>query len=81
MNYKKWLVVWWVRDDSVIKEAYEKFGIEIQFIGHWLDQMIEERRTKGSRDDVLRTIEFMSIHEKWRQQALKRYSKRVTKGN
>jgi len=78
--YRKWLVVWWVRrtDDLVWKEA-DQHSIEIQFIGDFLDQMVEERRTKGSRDCVLRIIEFMAIHERIRQQTLKKISRREEK--
>ena len=58
--YEKWLVVWTVQDDSVTKEAYKKFGIEVRKIWQFVFQMIKEGKTRGSRDDVLRIIEFMS---------------------
>lgn len=37
--------------------------------------MIRKRLTKGSRDGILRTIEFVSMHEKIREKALKRISR------
>jgi hypothetical protein len=69
-NYEKWLVVWHVQNDSVMNEADREFQINIQPLGLLLDEMIEKRTTRGSRDDVLRTIEFISLHEEARMQKL-----------
>lgn len=76
MNGIKMLVVWNVQDDSVITEAYEKYGIIIAFMGAILESLISKGWVRGSRDDILRTIELISIHENIRKPILKREQKR-----
>lgn len=62
-NYKKILVVWDVANKSVIEEAKNEYGIEIWLMKNLLMQLLEFHsiRPKGSRDDILRTIEFMAL--------------------
>jgi len=67
--YRKWLVVWDIQDPRyvVMEEAKKKFGIEIILMGDLLSDMIEKIDAKGSRDDVLRIIEFLSINKRVEQ--------------
>ena len=63
-DYRKWLVVCSVQDADVIEQAEEKFGIEVTSISLLLGRMIRERKTRGSRDDVLRVVELMALSQK-----------------
>jgi len=61
-NYRKILVVWDVEDESVIGVAKEKFGIEVWYMEEILDELREaifRGKLKGSRDDILRTVELV----------------------
>ena len=61
-NYGKILVVWDVEEESVIAVAKEKFGIEIWYMEEIIDEINEAialGKIKGSRDDVLRTVELL----------------------
>lgn len=61
-NYSKILVVWDVEDESVIDIAKERFGIEIWYMQNILDELREaifQGKLKGSRDDILRTVELV----------------------
>lgn len=64
VDYNKWLVVWNVQDVDVIKQAKVKFGIRITSIGLLLSRMVEKGQVKGSRDDILRVIELMTLSRK-----------------
>lgn len=61
-NYSRILIVWDVEDESVIDVAKEKFGIEIWYMEEILDELKEailQDKIKGSRDDILRTVELL----------------------
>jgi len=58
-DYNKILVVWDVKDDSVIKYAKERFGIEIRLMDEIISSLVKNVR-RGSRDDILRTVELMT---------------------
>jgi len=66
-NYRKILVVWEVEDESVIEYSRKNYGIEIWFVSDLieeLDERIYKGFIRGSRDDVLRTIELITrVHE------------------
>ena len=56
-------MVWDLRDEQVVKQAKEKFGIEIWFMDVLIPQLqvlALRGKIKGSRDDVLRTLELIS---------------------
>lgn len=60
-NYRKVLVVWEVEDESVIEQAKRKpYEIEIWKMSDILSELVKEVKTKGYRDDVLRTIQLIS---------------------
>jgi hypothetical protein len=60
-DYKKVLVVWEVQDESVIKQARRRpYEIEIWKLSDLLSELVKEVKTKGYRDDVLRTIQLIS---------------------
>jgi len=61
--YQKILVVWDVDNPSVISLAERKYNIEIRFIDEIIDEIIDKGKVRGSRDDVLRLIELMSLLE------------------
>jgi len=65
-DYARVLVVWDVSHNSVINLANEKFGINIWFIEGLINGLIQRRAVSGSRDDVLRVVEFLSALEKQR---------------
>jgi hypothetical protein len=59
-DYKKVLVVWEVKDESVIEQAKILYKIEIWKMSGILSELIKEVKTRGYRDDVLRTIQLIS---------------------
>jgi len=61
--YHKVLVVWNVKNDQVINAAKEKFGIEIRLMREILKELqeaVSSGKIKGSRDDILRTVELVN---------------------
>jgi len=58
--YSKVLVVWDVQNEKVIERA-KQLGIEIWRMDEILFKLIASKEIKGSRDDILRTIEFMTL--------------------
>ena len=67
-DYRRILVVWDVKDDSVVKYAKERFGIEIWLMDEIITNLVENVR-RGSRDDILRTVELMTRQHKRREEA------------
>jgi len=66
-DYTKILVVWDVLDYNIIKQAKEQYDIEIWFIDILISQlqMLSDMGLfKGSRDDVLRTLELITAKYK-----------------
>ncbi len=70
LNYRKILLVWEVEDESVIEHSRKKYSIDIWFVSDLieaLDEKIYKGFIRGSRDDVLRTIELITrVHEQKR---------------
>ena len=62
-DYKKSLVVWEVEDESVVGHARNQYGIDIWKMRDILNELIREIGTKGFRDDVLRTIQLISMRQ------------------
>lgn len=61
-KYKRVLVVWEVEDESVIEQARRKpYEIKIWKLPVLLSELVKEVKTRGYRDDVLRTIQLISI--------------------
>ena len=63
VDYKKILVVWEVENDSIIGYGKKNYGIYIWFVTdiiEKLDERIYKGLIRGSRDDVLRTIELIT---------------------
>jgi len=73
-HYVKVLVVWDVDELSVLERAEKEFSIKIWFIDDLLEALVNEGKIKGSRDDILRVVELLSLLEKDRL-AQKRNSK------
>ncbi len=63
-DYKKVLVVWAVQDESVIEQAKNVYGIEVWKMSEIISALIQEVKTKAYRDDVLRTIQLISMTAK-----------------
>jgi len=59
-NYRKVMVVWEVEDESVIEQAKGLYEIEIWKMSDVLSELIMEVKTRGYRDDVLRTLQLIS---------------------
>lgn len=64
INYVKILVVWDVQDEALVEEAKKIFDIEIWFIIEMIYDLMEKGKIRGSRDDILRTVELMGLFEK-----------------
>jgi hypothetical protein len=63
-KYKKVLVVWEVEDESVIRQAKRKpYNIQIWKLPVLLSELVKEVKTRGYRDDVLRTIQLISSRQ------------------
>jgi len=64
-DYEKILVIWDIDpiDINLKVIAKNEFGIEVVGMTRLLKNMIEERITVGSRDDVLRTMELIACIE------------------
>ena len=75
-NYQKVLVVWEVDDYHLISIAEKKFKYKLWFIGDILDSLIDKGSIRGSRDDVLRTIELLSKMKKHEKEISKISSRR-----
>jgi hypothetical protein len=60
-EYQKVLVVLEVDKLPLIKKAQKSYGINIWFIDDIIERIIRGGATTGSRDDVLRTLELVSI--------------------
>jgi hypothetical protein len=60
-KYKKVLVVWDVEDEDVIEQARNLYDIEIWKVQDILNELLHEVGTKSYRDDVLRTIQLISM--------------------
>jgi hypothetical protein len=59
-KYKKVLVVWDVKDESVIEKAKSVYDIEIWKISDIMSELSREVGTKSYRDDVLRVVQLIS---------------------
>jgi hypothetical protein len=62
-NYRKVLVVWTVEEESVIEQAKNLYGIAIWKMSDIMSELIREVGTKSYRDDVLRTVQLISIRQ------------------
>ena len=60
-EYRKVLVVWEVEDGSVIEQAKSFYAIEVWKMSDIMGELIREVKTKAYRDDVLRTIQLISM--------------------
>lgn len=79
-HYRKILVIWNVTDISLLDVSQEKYGIEIRFIDDLINDLLVKGNLKGSRDDVLRMIDLISILLKQSVKTRRFFSgKRVTK--
>lgn len=62
VDYHKILVVWRTMDHKTLTEIAEKeYGIEIMPISLLILKFTSDRTTSGSRDDILRTMELVSL--------------------
>jgi hypothetical protein len=64
-DYSKVLIVWDVESKNVIKEAERKYNIDVRPMPIVLSSLIlpfmGKKHPKGSRDDVLRMLEFLAL--------------------
>ncbi len=60
-DYKKVLVVWDVEESKVIKQAKKIYNIEIWKISDIISELIQKVKTRSYRDDILRTIQLISL--------------------
>lgn len=74
-DYSRVLVLWDVFDLSLVPWAQANFNFKIWFMDNLLNQLMKKRVWKGWRDDVLRTLELVSLMQK-KAKRLGKYSKR-----
>jgi hypothetical protein len=60
-EYKKILVVWDVQEPPVIEQAEKLYDIELWRISDIISELIREVGTKAYRDDILRTVQLISL--------------------
>ena len=60
-EYKKVLVVWDVQEPDVIEQAKKLYGIEIWRISDMITELLNAVGTKAFRDDILRTMQLISL--------------------
>ena len=86
-NYDKILVVWTVKDTDAMGEnfranAYHEYGIHVYHIMDMINLLKEKGTMRGSRDDVLRLIELISLLDReqneWVQKEIKRMKRAKT---
>jgi hypothetical protein len=63
-EYKKILVVWDVQEPNVLEQAEKLYGIELWRISDIITELIHEVGTKAYRDDILRTVQLISLNAK-----------------
>jgi hypothetical protein len=61
IEYRKVLIVWAVEEESVIEQAKSLYGIEVWKMAYLIGDLIKEVKTKAYRDDVLRTVQLISM--------------------
>jgi len=76
LTYQKVLVVWGVHSDWVFDKAEMLLGIQIWLLGDIVEEMMKEvwlgRSHRGSRDDIMRIVEFMGLKQKEELDELRR---------
>jgi hypothetical protein len=60
-EYKKVLVVWDVQETNVIEQTKKLYGIEIWRISDMITELLKAVGTKAYRDDILRTVQLISL--------------------
>ena len=63
-DYKKILVVWSMEDISLADFALKKYGFWVCYIDEMINDLLVKGNIRGSRDDVLRVIELVSVLQK-----------------
>ena len=74
-DYHKVLVVWNVQDENLFRLAKDRFNIEIWGMRALLLDMMKQRVTVGSRDDILRTMELVASMRQEEREFLKKLNK------
>ena len=62
-KYHKWLVIWHIQNEELVTKAYLEYKIEIYWIHELIANLRQQKLTRGSRDIVLRLIEFFGKEE------------------
>jgi len=62
--YQKILVVWDIFDRSIVPWSKTQYDLNICFMSDFLRELMQKRVLKGSRDDVLRTVELLQLCQK-----------------
>jgi hypothetical protein len=64
-KYHKVIVVWNTEDTFILPRVAEKhYGIEIMGLRGIIHEFTHNKITSGSRDDVLRVLELVSLSQK-----------------
>jgi CRISPR/Cas system-associated exonuclease Cas4 (RecB family) len=65
-DYQKILVVWNTENDFLVlpRIAKEKYGFEILSLRKIIHELKQKKGSTGSRDDIMRPMELISIEEK-----------------
>jgi len=63
--YQKTLVVWDISDNSIVPWSKTQYDLNICFMDDFLNELMRKRVLRGSRDDILRTVEL--LQESWKK--------------
>jgi hypothetical protein len=79
-TYHKVLVVWSTEDNEQIpKIAQDQYQIKVIEMRTILNELLQSTRGSGSRDDVLRIFELISLAKKEEDKLKKEIAKKVKK--
>jgi hypothetical protein len=78
-NYQKILVVWNTHGEQITKIAESEYGIRVMQMKEIINEFLKSTRTSGSRDDVLRILELVSLARKEEKSLQKSVAKKVRK--
>lgn len=60
-KYRKVLVVWAVEEEAVARKAKDEYHIEVWMMEDLIGKLARKVGTKAHRDDILRTVQLLSL--------------------
>ena len=77
--YRKMLIVWRMQEGQTSKTAEEQYQIKVVEMRGILAELLKSTRGAGSRDDVLRVFELISLARREEDKMIKSIAKKVRK--